>query len=145
MIFRTALQKADLESSFNRPDRPFFASGACHILAHAFLDTVPSNGWKTILILPQPGFRGSHVFASNKKYAFDYHGFTPVSRFQEHYFNKMKRWYPGWSADTLELDISPISSEFCSLYGHRLPQDFYKDPRPRAYAYLKRFDLPVDV
>ncbi len=142
MIFRTVEQKTDLKGSFYRPDRPFFAAGACHVLVQAFLDLAPTNAWKASLILPHPGFRGMHVFASNKHYAFDYHGFTDVNRFREHYFQKMKRWFPGWSADILELGVSPISEEFCTRYNHRRPEQFYENPMPRANAYVRKFKFP---
>lgn len=139
MIFRTAEQKSDLKGSFNRPDRPFFAAGACHILAQAFLDVVATDDWVASLIAPREGFRGTHVYVSNGIYTFDYHGFTASDRYQEHCFTKMNRLFPGWMADVLELHVSPVSEEFCSQYNLRMPEQFYADPRPRAIAFVRRF------
>lgn len=144
MIFRTAEQKADLKRSFERPDRPFFAAGACHVLAQAFLDSADSDDWNASLIAPHAGYRGMHVFVCSRYYAFDYHGYTSVHRFRDHYFNKMRHWFPGWSADCLELDISPISEEFCTHYGHRRMDQFYQCPFPRAAAYVQKFARPTD-
>lgn len=85
------------------------------------------------------------MFASNERYAFDYHGFTKIDRFLDHYFEKMKRLFPGWSADVLVLDVSTTSERFCTTYKHRMPDQFYEDPGPRADAYVQRFKFPVDV
>ena len=145
MIFRTAEQKDNLRASFLRPDRPFFAAGACHILAQAFLDSVDSNDWKASLILPHQGFRGTHVFAGNDRYVFDYHGFTLIDRYHNHYFKKMSQRFSGWKADILQLDVSPISTEFCTRYHHQLPGQFYKDPMPRAIAFVRKFNVPDDA
>lgn len=145
MIFRTAQQKADLAGSFNRPDRPFFASGACHILAQAFLNVTELKDWSPSIIIPHTGFRGMHVFTANGRYTFDYHGFARMDRFLDHYTARMNRRFPGWSATILQLDISPVSEEFCDRYNSRLPEDFYRDPWPRANAFVKRFDHPGDV
>ena len=142
MIFRTPTQKSDLKGSFYRADRPFFASGACHILTQAFLEFVENGDWKASLIAPHPGFRGLHVFAHNHRYAFDYHGFTRVDRFHDHYAKKMKRFFPGWSGDIVEINVSTTSEEFCHAYNLRMPGNFFKDPGPRAKAFVRRFTAP---
>ena len=137
MIFRTSEQKSDLKNSFYRPDRPFFASGACHVLAHAFIE---SNGeeWQPVMICPEAGFRGSHVFVTNYRLVFDYHGFSSEAFFIDHYFKKMQRFFPDWRASLVELTMSPVSEEFCSRFNHRRPDQFYEDPRPRAFKYVHR-------
>src|SRR5471032_3305755 len=81
MIFRTEEQKHDLTRSWHRSDRPFFAAGACHVLAAAFLEVYPNAGFHPFLILPGPGLRGSHVFVSDGETVFDYHGFSGHDRF----------------------------------------------------------------
>ncbi len=142
MIFRSAEQKADLKGMFHRPDRHFFAAGACHILAQAFLDQAQGNEWKASVIVPDQPFRGMHVYVSNGYHVFDYHGFSCRQRFLEHYFGKMRRRFPGWSAEIDELNISPAGESFCHRYRHRLPGQFYKDPMARAVAFVQQFDLP---
>jgi len=141
MIFRTEEQKSDLIRSWNRPDRPFFASGACHVLASAFLETRPNAGFRPFLILPEPGLRGSHVFVSDGKIAFDYHGFSKHEHFLSHYFAKISRFFPLWNCDVIDLKESPTSVSFCETYNHRLPSQYLHDPMPRAFAYLARFPL----
>ena len=137
MIFRSSEQKSDLRKSFYRPDRPFFASGACHVLADVFIETNGSE-WHAVFIFPEAGFRGSHVFVSNGRLVFDYHGFSSEAVFIEHHFKKMRRFFPGWRASLVELTTSPISEEFCTRFNHRRPDQFYENPQPRALNFVHR-------
>ncbi|HEX3588635.1 MAG TPA: hypothetical protein VHV74_03310 [Pseudonocardiaceae bacterium] len=43
-VARTPLERADQLASWQRPDQAFFAAGACHILAFAFLEAFPGLG-----------------------------------------------------------------------------------------------------
>jgi len=138
MIFRSDTDKADLSASWHRPDRAFFASGACHILAHAFLQRCSETKYHALYILPQPGFRGSHVIVSNGKSIFDYHGRTNRDFFLNHYFAKMRRFFPGWQAELLPIESSLVEEKFCRRFNHRMPHQFFKDPLPRAYSFLNR-------
>jgi hypothetical protein len=142
VIFRTAEQKADVSRSWHRPDRPFFAAGACHILAAAFLAAYPDLGFDSYLILPRPGMRGGHIFVADETIVFDYHGFSDRDRFLDHYFRKIRRLSPGWQGELLRLEVSPAGADFCHKHRHRLPSEFPHDPFPRAFAYLRRFSLP---
>ena len=139
MIFRTEEQKRDLIRSWRRPDRPFFAAGACHVLAAAFLETYPSAGFRPFLILPARGLRGSHVFVSNSNIVFDYHGFSKHDYYLSHYFSKIRRFFPQWHGEVIGLNESPISVSFCGAHNCRLPSQYLHDPLPRAFAYLSRF------
>jgi hypothetical protein len=139
MIFRTEEQKHDLIRSWYRPDRPFFSSGACHILAAAFLELHPNAGFHPFLILPSPGLRGSHVFVSNGKTVFDYHGFSRQDYYLSHYFTKICRFFPLWRGEVIRLTETPIAVSFCERYNHRLPSQYPRDPLPRAFSYLTRF------
>jgi len=142
MIFRTEEQKHDLIRSWHRPDRPFFAAGACHVLAAAFLEAYPHAGFQPFLILPNPGLRGSHVFVSDGKTAFDYHGFSELDYFLDHFFTKIRRFFPHWCGEVIQLKESPISTSFCEKHNSRLPSQYLHDPLPRAFSYLARFPFP---
>jgi hypothetical protein len=64
--------KADLVRRWHRPDRQFFANGACHVLAYAFLERYPKLGFHARWIKPAGGFTGNHIFVSDGTTAFDY-------------------------------------------------------------------------
>jgi hypothetical protein len=142
MIFRSDSQKSDPVASWHRPDRAFFAGGACHILSHVFLQEYPRSGYRPAYILPRQGFRGSHVIVSDGEMVFDYHGYCDHERYLGRYFTKMRRRFPGWEADVLSIEGSPVGRDFCSRFNHRLPSQFFSDPLPRAKKFLARFSPP---
>lgn len=80
------------------PERVFFACGACHILAYAFLKAYPNSGFVAHWINPAAGFTGNHIVVVRKDLAFDYHG------------------YSGWSA--LLRDVGARERRRCSHVPH---------------------------
>ena len=86
------------------PDQVFFACGACHILAYAFLKAYPRSGFAPLWIKPSKGFTGNHIVVVRADMAFDYHGFSSRSHLLGHMEAKANRWWPGWSA---QLDFPP--------------------------------------
>jgi hypothetical protein len=127
---------------WNLPDRVFFASGACHILAHAFLERFASAGFGPIWIRPRNGFTGNHVFVTNGRLAFDYHGYVPNVRLLDHYTKRARRLFPGWEADLVTVTVSLVNREGAKAIGMdiREPNQFLHDALPRAQYYLERFD-----
>src|SRR5262245_16591989 len=55
--------KQDPVRRWSLPDRVFFACGACHILAYAFLKAYPRSGFAPVWIKPTQGFTGNHIVA----------------------------------------------------------------------------------
>jgi hypothetical protein len=140
MIFRSNKAKTDPVLSWNRPDRPFFAAGACHVLCAAFLELHPNEGYHTVIIRPEPGFRGGHVVVSNGKKVFDYHGYSEEKAFLRHYHAKMGRFFPKWGCSIHRVHGSPVSAEFCEQNKLRKPDQFLHDPFPRAMDYVHQLE-----
>lgn len=86
-------------------DRVFFACGACHILAYAFLERHGGAGRVALWIKPDPGFTGNHIVVSSDNWVFDYHGHSCRDRFLVHIWRKAGRWWPGWQASLLPRDV----------------------------------------
>jgi len=145
MIFRNNDLKNDLNQSWHRPDRAFFAAGACHILADVFLRRFEGRGFAAKLILPAPGLRGTHVFVSDGTTAFDYHGVSLESRLLESFFRKIARRFPGWQGNIVPICGSPADAEFCGQYNHRMPHQYLHDPVPRAERFLDRLLVKTPV
>lgn len=137
--------KEDPVRRWNLPDRVFFACGACHILAHAFLERVASTGFGPIWIRPRSGFTGNHVFVTNGGLAFDYHGYAHYDRLVAHYVKRARRLFPGWEADLVAVTVSLVNREGAKAIGMdiREPRQFLHDALPRAHRYLERFDHRV--
>lgn len=141
--------KSDPEKRWNLPDRVFFACGACHILAFAFLEKYPDQGYTPIWIKPDSGYRGNHVVCVSGSTVFDYHGYSKWPDYVERYGRKAGRQYPGWNATLVELPkrvlISEAESRQIEGLWLRGPEQFLHDAIPRAQQYLRRFERALLV
>jgi hypothetical protein len=140
--------KEDPVRRWSLPDRVFFASGACHILAYAFLKNYPRAGFTPLWIKPARGFTGNHIVVVRNNVVFDYHGFSSWSRHLEHTNAKANRWWPGWRAQLISLPMDvlisePKSREYDGLW-LREPKQFLHDALPRAERFLRRFPQPPE-
>ena len=128
------------------PDRVFFACGACHILAYAFLQKHRSPTCRPVWIKPKEGYSGSHIVVMDDNWLFDYHGYSIPEAYMAHTWKTARRWWPGWDASLIDVRPSALISEAESLtyegMHHREPTQFLHDAMPRAQAYLERFPLP---
>ncbi len=68
--------KHNAEQRWALPDRVFFAYGACHILAYAFLERYGFERGQPLWLKPAPGFTGNHIFIAMDEWVFDYHGIS---------------------------------------------------------------------
>jgi hypothetical protein len=128
------------------PERVFFASGACHILAWAFMRRWPEADYAATWIKPAAGFTGNHIFVSRGDASFDYHGHSSRDALLAHTWLKARRWWPGWDAELIQLPADvlisePLSKTYPGLW-LREPGQFLYDALPRADAFLDRFPAP---
>jgi hypothetical protein len=138
---RTAEEKRDIFKSWARADQPFFAAGACHILAELFIQLHHSEGFKMIYIKPYEGFPGNHVYASNGEWAFDYNGWTKENSLLKATEKAYKDKYPGWGYERHVIEPAIDSLErFCKENYHCLPWQYAHLPWERAYTYIAKFD-----
>ena len=112
------------------PDRVFFACGACHILAFAFLERYPRAGFKPIWMKPRAGYTGNHVFVTNGATAFDYHGYCDEHMLIAHAQAKAGRWWPG--TDDLPAQV---------IHGDLAPSNMLADPDTGEVTGLLDFEL----
>ena len=139
-------KKRDPAERWYLPDRVFFACGACHILAHAFLERYGIAGKRALWLRPASGFTGNHIFVAGTDWVFDYHGYYGFDQFLAHTYRKAQRWWSGWQASLIELprDVlisEPKSRTYDGLW-LREPRQFLHNAMPRARAYLDRFPPP---
>lgn len=143
IILRTAREKADLVNSWHRPDEEFFASGACHVLAAAFLARYPDAGFSAWRLRPRaPHVCGAHVVVAREDSVFDWAGYAARSDFLAEYHAAMRALIPDWSAELTQLTEDPVGWDFCNARQHRHPSQFPHDPLPRALAHLRKFPAP---
>ena len=143
---RTKGGKRDPVKRWGLPDRVFFACGACHVLAYAFLKTYPGRGFVPIWIPPIEGYTGNHIVVVRGQLAFDYHGYCDWTRLFVHMKQKANRWWPGWNATLVGLPEDVLISESKSRTYDGLwlmePKQFLFDAMPRAQRYVERFPAP---
>ena len=72
--------RADPARRWALPDRVFFACGACHILAHAFLQRAERSAARPLWLKPTAGFTGNHIIVECGDRVFDYHGYSDRER-----------------------------------------------------------------
>jgi hypothetical protein len=131
MFRRTPQERADQEVSWRRPDQAFFAAGACHILAWEFVARHPAYGVVAIRKVGEPN--PSHVIASDGTWAFDHDGWT----LEKDLLAATTAYEP--DATWALVPITSGLATFCAENYHRMPEQYFEDPRPRARAYLDRF------
>jgi hypothetical protein len=139
--------KHDPYRRWHRPDRQFFANGACHILAYAFLERYENLGFRARWIRPANGHAGNHIFVTDQWNAFDYHGLTTEDALLSLMFRRARRFLPGWQATLVDLPTDILISESGSRQIDGLwlrePRQFLHDALPRARRFLDRCgDLP---
>jgi hypothetical protein len=143
MFFPKTNVKDDPVRRWHRPDRHFFANGACQVLAYAFLESHSDLGFRARWIRPAAGCVGNHIFVTDGDLAFDYHGLTTEDRLLSLSARRAQRFFPGWSATLMDLPTDVLVSEAksCEIEGLwlREPKQFLHDALPRARAFLGRF------
>lgn len=139
-------RKSDPEARWALPDRVFFACGACHILAHAFLERHGRHGHRAVWLRPAAGHRGNHIFVDLGGIVFDYHGYSDRDAFLAHTVRRARQRMPGWEATLVPLPREVLVSEARSRSHDGLwlrePGQFLHDALPRARAFLDRFPPP---
>lgn len=143
MFFPKVNVKDDPARRWHRPDRHFFANGACQVLAYAFLERYSDFGFRTRWIKPAQGYTGNHIFVTDGTAAFDYHGLTTEAQLLSLGFRRARRFFPGWDATLVDLPTDVLISEQRSRQIEGLwlrePKQFLHDAMPRARAFLDRF------
>lgn len=134
--------KQDPVRRWNLPDRAFFGHGACHILAHTFLERFRGAGYYALWIKPGTGYHGNHVFVTNDSVAFDFHGYCKLNRLVSHHFNKYIREQADWRAQIIKVTGDLSDPDQMSRIGMQVrgPTQFLYDARPRAQKFLSRYD-----
>ncbi|MFI0448664.1 hypothetical protein [Actinomadura sp. 6N118] len=131
---RTAEERRDQLLSWNRGDTAFFAAGACHILAYAFLEKHPEAGFYPVGLWPCGAKDPSHVYVTDGTWAFDHDGWT----LQSELLAVTRAAEP--DADFQPRPIPINLGDYCARYNHRPRHLFAFDPWERALRYIAQFE-----
>jgi hypothetical protein len=132
--------KADPERFWKLPDRVFFGNGACHILAGVFLTRPPLPGYYAEWIVPGDGFSGNHIYVTNGRIAFDYHGYSLRANLLRHHTSGWSNRYSGgWSCAVKRVSFDLLDTHALNSRNMRGPDRYKYDPVQRAQKFLERF------
>jgi hypothetical protein len=132
---RTPIERSDQRVSWERTDQAFFAAGACHILAWTCRDAHPGREIGLAAMRKTGDEHPFHVYATWAGWAFDASGWHP-----EPELLRVNAEFEGVPVESFA--ITAALEEFCAVHLHRLPDQFWRDPRPRARRHLDRFTFP---
>ena len=67
----------------------------------------------------------SHVVVRGDGCVFDYHGFSEWSRYWRHVVRRANQWWPGWSADIVNIGMDALvprrqAREYQGLWNERV-------------------------
>lgn len=129
---RTPEQVADPALAWQRPDRAFFAAGACHILAQQITTRLP--GLRIIHLRPRDAGPGSHVFATDGHHAFDFNGWSSEPDLIAVNVNACRAGDPTWDYDlvVVEGDLD----RYWQANNHRTAGQYPGDVVARAERYI---------
>ncbi|MGW6200662.1 hypothetical protein ACWF0M_31260 [Kribbella sp. NPDC055110] len=133
---RTAIERADQRVSWERTDRAFFSSGACHVLAWTCRDFYPDQGIDLAALYLGDFEHPLHVYARWGTWVFDASGWNLESELLQ--VNSDFEGLPVREVETISSDLQ----EFCERHVHRQPHQYWADPTERARAYVSRHDPP---
>lgn len=137
LFARTPEESKDPFLFWQREDQPFFAAGACHILAEMFRQLHWGEEFEMVFIKPKNGKPGTHVYISYGKWAFDHNGWTLEEELIATTRKAYSGHHPGWDFD--RIIIKEDIATFCRNHNHRQPWQFAYLPWERAYNYIKQF------
>jgi hypothetical protein len=132
---RTPLERADQRVSWERADQAFFAAGACHILAWVARESHPDRPIGITGLRFATGQQVFHVYATWNDWAFDHSGWNPESQL----FTANQDFE---DRPLVRVDIVTDLAGFCAEHQSRMPDQYRRDPRPRARGYLGRYSPP---
>lgn len=132
---RTAGERSDQRVSWERSDEAFFAAGACHILAWACRDAFPEQPVGLAAMMDADQRHVVHVYATWHRWAYDFSGWHPESELLA-----VNTDFEGYRIQ--RAGIPTDLADFCADHLHRMPHQYWRDPVPRARAYLGRHTPP---
>lgn len=148
---RTPLERNDPFEFWKREDLPFFAAGACHILAYQFMQLHWGQNYQAVFIKPRDSKPGNHVYVVRPDgWAFDANGWTKESELRAISDAAYTKRYPSWAYERLVIADNFWGmgefEEWCHTNHHRPPAYFAYLPWERAYNFIKSFpDNPPQV
>jgi len=131
-------KKADPQRRWNLPDRIFFGHGACHILAGVYLCEFPNSPLRPLWLRPLQDLPGNHVLLSDGVVAYDYHGYSVLSRLLQHQEKVWRAQHAQWQYRLEPVTFDLLDTAELNARNMRGPDQYLGDAVGRALRYLDR-------
>ena len=128
---RTPIERSDQRVAWQRADQAFFAAGACHVLAWVCRDAFPERAVELASVRFAGEQQVFHTFATWDGWAFDHSGWNP-----EPELLAVNQAFEGHPLERVRISVD--LAQFCEQHNHRMPNQYWQDPRPRARDYVAR-------
>ena len=135
--------KQDPARRWALPDRLFFGHGACAILAGVYLELSPLTGFWAERISPLGNFAGNHIYATNGKVAFDYHGYSCRENLLSHHRRRWSSHLQGWDCRVESVDFGLLDTTELKKRKMLGPDQYLHDPIPRARRFIGFMDHAI--
>lgn len=129
------MERSDQRVSWERPDQAFFAAGACHVLAWACRELHEERPIELAAVRFHGELQVFHTFATWEGWAYDHSGWNPEIELLA--VNQAFEGHP-----LQRISIASSLAEFCEEHHHRMPDQYWRDPMPRAREYAAREKSP---
>ncbi|MCX5065343.1 hypothetical protein OOJ91_05555 [Micromonospora lupini] len=132
---RTAIERSDQRVAWERADQAFFAAGACHVLAWVCRESYPELSIEVAAVRGTGERQVFHAYAVWDGWAFDHSGWNREV--------ELLTVNAEFESRPLErVGITVDLAEFCAEHHHRMPDQYWADPLPRARGYVGRHTPP---
>jgi len=132
---RTPIERSDQRVAWQRTEEAFFAAGACHVLAWVCRDSYPQQQIELAAVRFTGTQQVIHTFATWSGWAYDHSGWNPEPELLD-----VNEAFEGHPLERVAITTS--LSDFCEEHSHRMPDQYWSDPLPRACDYVTRHDPP---
>ena len=133
--------KSDPVRRWALPDRVFFGHGACHILAGVYLRDRPLPDFWAERIIPKDAAPGNHIYVTDGRLSFDYHGYASRVALLAHHTRSWRRMYgPGWAYDLERVAFDLLDTKALNARAMRGPDQYLGNATARAEAFVARID-----
>jgi hypothetical protein len=132
---RTGIERSDQRVAWERTDQAFFAAGACHVLAWACRDAYADRSIGVEAVRFAGEQQVFHTYATWNGWTFDHSGWLP-----EPQLFTANTDFEGHPLERVEIAVG--LAQFCEQHNHRMPHQYWRDPRQRARDYVGRHQPP---
>lgn len=132
---RTEIERSDQRVAWERPDRAFFAAGACHVLAWACRDTYTERAIGIEALRFEGEQQVFHTYAIWDGWTFDHSGWN-----REPELVAANAAFEGRPLERVAIAVDLAA--FCEQHDHRMPHHYWHDPVQRARDYVARHQPP---